>query len=60
MTRGVKALGADGVPRLHLKDAPVDFEFPVDLQSLPLGVVVGAGQTDAARFRLDRLHEPAA
>ena len=39
----------------HLEDPPVDLEFPVDLQGLPLGVIVGAGKADVARFRLNRL-----
>ena len=44
----------------HLEDPPIDLEFPVDLQGLPLGVIVGAGKADVARFRLNRLHQPAA
>ena len=43
----------------HLEYPPVDLKFPVDFQGLPLGVIVGAGKADVARFRLNRLHQPA-
>ena len=43
----VEAPGADGAPRLLLEDAAVDLEVPVDLQGLPLGIIVGAREADA-------------
>ena len=63
VARRVEAPGADGAPRLLLEDAAVDLEVPVDLQGLPLGVVVGAREADARRRVqvgvLHRLHQPA-
>ena len=65
MAGRVEAPGADGAPRLPIEDAAVDLEVPVDLQRLPLGVVVGAREADPGRrgrvagVLLDRLHEPA-
>ena len=43
----VEALGTDGAPRFLLEDPAVDLEVPVDLQGLPLGVVVRAREADA-------------
>ena len=59
----VESPGADAAPCFLLQDAAVDLEVPVDLQGLPLGIVVGAREADArGRGRgdlLHRLHEPA-
>ena len=60
MARCIETLRAQSVPRFRLEELPIDLEFPVDFQDLPLGVIVGAGKADAARFRLNGLHEPAA
>ena len=43
----VETPGADGAPRFLLQNAAVDLEIPIDLQGLPLGVVVGAREADA-------------
>ena len=43
----VEAPGADGAPRFLLEDPAVDLEVPVDLQGLPLGIVVRAREADA-------------
>ena len=59
----VEAPRADGAPRFLLQDAAVDLEVPIDLQGLPLGIVVGAREADprgcGRRGGLHRLHEPA-
>ena len=47
MAGRVEAPAADVVPRLLLEDATVDLEVPVDLQGLPLGIIVGAREADA-------------
>ena len=47
VTGRVEAPGADGAPCFLLQDAAVDLEVPIDLQGLPLGVVVGAREADA-------------
>ena len=63
MAGRVEAPGADGAPRFLLEDTAVDLEVPIDLQGLPLGIVVGAGEADARRRGrvgvLHRLHQPA-
>ena len=62
---GSKRRAPNRAPRLLLEDAAVDLEVPVDLQGLPLGVVVGAREADArgrgqvAAGFLHRLHQPA-
>ena len=63
VARRVEALGAEVAPRLLLQDAAVDLEVPVDLQGLPLGIVVGAGQAHPSGLLgrlLHRLDQPAA
>ena len=59
----IEAPRPDGAPCFLLQDAAVDLEVPVDLQGLPLGIVVGAREADARRHRrgdlLNRLHQPA-
>ena len=47
VTGRVEAPGADGAPCLLLQDAAVNFEVPIDILRLPLGVVVGAREADA-------------
>ena len=59
----VEAPSADGAPRFLFQDAAVDFEIPIDLQGLPLGVVVGAREADAREGGrggvFHTLHQPA-
>ena len=63
MAGRVEAPGAEGAPRFLHEDAAVDLEVPVDLQGLPLGIIVGAREADARRRAqvgfLHRLHQPA-
>ena len=61
VARRVETPGAEVGPRFLFQDAVVDFEVPVDLQSLALRIVVGAGQTHARRLtrgRIDRFYQP--
>ena len=63
VARRVEALGAEVAPRFLLEDAAIDLEVPVDLQGLPLGIVVGAGQAHPSGllgWLLHRLDQPAA
>ena len=44
-TRRVEALGREILPAFFFKDPAVNLVVPVDVERLPLGVVVRAGQT---------------
>ena len=47
VTGRVEAPSADGAPCFLFQDAAVDLEIPIDLQGLPLSVVVGTREADA-------------
>ena len=62
VARRVETPGAEVGPRFLFQNSAVDFEVPVDLESLTLRIVVGAGQTHARRFargRFDGFYQPA-